>query len=151
MLIYRSLTFATSPNDSTSSSLSLSTFKNLFKGDIVTPDDPDYTSAIDRWAQNAVRRAKFVAFAKDEEDIKLAIKYACDEKIPIAICGGGHNPAGASSREGGLVIDLSRYLNTATADPEKRLAYAGGGARWSTVDEIAIVHGLATVGGMVSH
>jgi len=49
------------------------------------------------------------------------------------------------------VIDLSRYLNGVKVDPEKKVAYVGGGALWETVDRTAIKHGLATVGGAVNH
>lgn len=122
-----------------------------FKGDLVHPTDPDYPAAIARWAANAERKAKLVAFVKDEQDVALAIKYAKTNKLPIAIRGGGHSPAGASSSEGGLIIDLSRYLNGARIDPEKRLAYVGGGALWEAVDKSAIEHDLATVGGTVNH
>ncbi|OSC98710.1 FAD-binding domain-containing protein [Trametes coccinea BRFM310] len=127
------------------------TFRSSFTGDILTPDDPGYDQAIARWAKNAARRAAVVAFVKDAEDVSKAIRYAKQAKLPIAIKGGGHNPSGASSSEGGLVIDLSRYLNEAKIDPEKRLAYVGGGATWETVDKAAIQHGLATVGGTVNH
>ncbi|RDB18318.1 6-hydroxy-D-nicotine oxidase [Hypsizygus marmoreus] len=128
-----------------------SAFKNAFKGDIVTPADQDYEAAIARWALNAKRRAKVVAFVKDEADVGLAIKYARANALPIAIRGGGHSPAGASSSENGLVIDLSRYLNTAKADPEKKVVHVGGGALWEAVDKEAIKYGLATVGGTVNH
>jgi FAD/FMN-containing dehydrogenase len=127
------------------------TFKSEFKGDIVTPSDVDYQAAIARWAINAQRRAKVVAFVKDASDVVLAIRYARSHSLPIAIRGGGHSPAAASSSEGGLVIDLSRYLNSARVDPEQRLAYVGGGALWRSVDEAAIRHGLATVAGTVNH
>lgn len=122
-----------------------------FKGDIVTPSNPDYEKAISRWAKNATRRASIIAFVKDDQDVALAINHAVTENMPIAIRGGGHNVAGASSTDGGLVIDLSRYLNGVRIDPENRLAYVGGGAIWETVDKAAIEHGLATVGGTVNH
>lgn len=128
----------------------LSSFKREFKGDIVTPLDPDYAQAITRWAINAQRPAKIVAFVKDAADVALAIKYAKDNSLPIAIRGGGHSPYGASSIRGGLVIDLSRHLNGAVADPEKKLIRVGGGALWETVDKAAIEHGLATVAGTVN-
>lgn len=129
---------------------SFDSFKSAFKGDIIIPSDPDYEKAIARWARNAARRAAIVAYVKDPEDVSLAIKYAKSEKLAIAIRGGGHSPAGASSSEGGLVIDLSRYLNGVRIDAEKKLGYVGGGAIWETVDLEAIKHGLATVGGTVN-
>ncbi|THH08126.1 hypothetical protein EW145_g2912 [Phellinidium pouzarii] len=130
---------------------SFAEFKSAFKGDIVTPEHPDYENAIQRWAVNATRRAKIVAFVKDANDASLAVKYAREMSLPIAIRGGGHNPAGSSSSEGGLVVDLSRYINGCRVDAEKKLAYAGGGAIWQTVDEVAIKSGLATVAGTVNH
>ncbi|KAI0663139.1 FAD-binding domain-containing protein [Cubamyces menziesii] len=122
-----------------------------FKGDIVQPGDPGYDQAIARWAKNAARKAAVVAFVKDEEDVASAIAYARRAGLPIAIKGGGHNPSAASSSEGGLVIDLSRYLAGVRVDADKKLAYVGGGAIWETVDKAAIEHGLATVGGTVNH
>jgi FAD/FMN-containing dehydrogenase len=121
------------------------------KGDVVTPDSPDYEPAIARWATNAQRNAKVVVFVKDSEDIVIAIKYAKENGLPVAVKGGGHNAAGASSVEDGLVIDLSRYLNQVRIEPDKRLGYVGGGCVWKTVDEAAIRYGLATVGGTVNH
>lgn len=126
-------------------------FKASFKGDIVTPSDEDYQQAIKRWAANAERRAKIVAFVKDAEDVAQAIKYARSEGLPLAVRGGGHNAAGASSVENGLVIDLSRYVAAVRVDKENKLGYVGGGAIWETVDKEAIKHGLATVGGTVNH
>ena len=129
----------------------LQAFKAAFKGDVVTPGDSDYDQAIARWARNAARRAAIVAFVKDAQDVALAVKYAKEASLAVAIKGGGHNPSGASSSEDGLVIDLSRYLNGVAVDAEKKLGYVGGGAVWETVDKTAIERGLATVGGTVNH
>jgi len=105
-------------------------FKNEFQGDIVVPTDEDYAAAITRWVTSAERKAKVVAFVKESQDVARAIKYAKANHLPIAVRGGGHNPSGASS-EDGLVIDLTRYINTITVDPDNRLADVGGGAMWS--------------------
>jgi FAD/FMN-containing dehydrogenase len=125
-------------------------FKQSFKGDVVTPTDADYAQAISRWAVNAQANAKIVAFVKTPEDVALAIAYAKENQLPIAIRGGGHSTSGASSTEG-LAIDLSRHLNSVEIDPENKLAYAGGGAIWEQVDKAAIQHGLAAVAGTVNH
>lgn len=130
---------------------SLSTFKQSFKGDIVTPDDEEYTEAIARWATNAERPARVVAFVEDTEDVALALKYARTNGLQVAIRGGGHSPSGASSAKDGLVIDLSRYFDYAVVDPERRTARVGGGTLWATVEYEAIQHGLATVAGTVNH
>lgn len=125
-------------------------FAATIAGDVVTPDHPEYATAISRWAKNAERKARVVVFAKNPQDVAHAIAYAKDNKLPIAIRGGGHNAAGASSIEDGLVIDLSRHLNKVRVDEEGKLAYVGGGAKWRDVDEETIKYGLATVGGRVN-
>jgi len=122
-----------------------------FTGDWVTPDHSSYPEAIARWAVNAERRAKAVAFVKSPQDVATALKYAKQYSYPVAIRGGGHSTSGASSAEDGVVIDLSRHLSGVRVDPVEKLAYVGGGAIWATVDKTAIEHGLATVAGTVNH
>ncbi|KAJ3500169.1 hypothetical protein NLJ89_g9910 [Agrocybe chaxingu] len=122
-----------------------------FKGDLTTPSHPEYAKAIARWAVNAARNAKIVAFVKDNEDVAYALKLARDNRMPIAVRGGGHHAFGASSVEGGLVIDLSRYLNGVRVDAAEKRAYVGGGQVWGPVYKESIKHGLTPVGGPISH
>ncbi len=129
----------------------LTEFKQSFKGDIVTPGNEGYSQAIARWATNAERNARVVAFVKDTDDIALALKYARTNNLQVAIRCGGHSTSGASSAEDGLVIDLSRYFDYVVVDPEKRTARVGGGSLWQAVETEAIKHGLASVAGKVSH
>jgi FAD/FMN-containing dehydrogenase len=126
-------------------------FKQSFKGDIVTPDDEGYTQAIARWAINAERNARVVAFVKDNDDVALALKYAQTNNLQVAIRCGGHSICGASSAEDGLVVDLSRYFDYAIVDAEKRTTRVGGGSLWKTVEIEAIKYGLAGVAGRVNH
>jgi len=124
-------------------------FRAEFTGDIVSPKDgATYDAAISRWALNASRKAALVVYPKTVQDISLALKHI---DLPLAIRGGGHSASGASSREDGLVIDLSKYFAGVRIDAEAKRGYVGGGAIWKTVDEEAIKHGLATVGGTVNH
>ncbi|KAL1663589.1 hypothetical protein GGF50DRAFT_115899 [Schizophyllum commune] len=125
-------------------------FPTDFKGDIVTQDHPEYEEAIRRWSRSAERRAAVVAYIKDAEDAAIAIAYARANVLPIAIKGGGHSSAGASSVENGLVIDCSRYLRYCRVDPARKTARVGGGTLWEMVDKAAYEHGLATVGGTVN-
>ncbi|EJD49828.1 FAD-binding domain-containing protein [Auricularia subglabra TFB-10046 SS5] len=123
-------------------------FRARFAGDIVTAaDGPAYDTAIQRWAKNAARNAAVVAYPKSNADVALALNLG----LPVAIRGGAHSASGASSIEGGLVIDLSRYFADVRVDEGKKLAFCGGGSVWKTVDEAAIKYGLATVGGTVNH
>jgi FAD/FMN-containing dehydrogenase len=125
----------------------------IVKGDVITPSHEAYADAIKRWAKNAERQAAVVVFPKNAADVAASILFAKQHKLSFAIRGGGHNAAGASSVEGGLVVDLGKYLNQVRVDAEAELpvAYVGGGALWEHVDKAAIKHGLASVGGTVNH
>ncbi|KZV71450.1 FAD-binding domain-containing protein [Peniophora sp. CONT] len=122
-----------------------------FGGDWLSPTDPSYASAISRWAKNAERRAAVVSCPRTPEDVAATIKCARAHGLPLAVRGGGHSTAGASSSAGGVVIDLSVYMRHVRVDTDAKLAYVGGGAVWKDVDEEGMKYGLATVGGTVNH
>ncbi|KDQ11015.1 hypothetical protein BOTBODRAFT_147462 [Botryobasidium botryosum FD-172 SS1] len=128
--------------------ISVDELRSSFKGQVTTDGDTDYD--ISRWAKSAVRKAKYVAYPVDAEDVSKAILFARANNLELAICGGRHSTAGASSSEGGLVIDLGKKMNNVRIDAEKQLAYVQGGARWGAVDEASMKHGLVALGGVVS-
>lgn len=128
-----------------------------FTGDLIIPGDTEYASSIARFAKNAQKNAALVAFVKSAEDVSKVIQfvntYSSAHGIPVDVVvrGGGHSTSGSSSSEGGIVIDLSRYVNTVRVDEKEKLGYVGGGATWAAVDKEAIRYGLATTGGTVNH
>jgi FAD/FMN-containing dehydrogenase len=65
----------------------------------------------------------------------------------ISPSGGGHSFSGASSTDGGIVIDLARHMKKVTVNPEEKTATVQAGARWIDVDEETAKFGLACVGG----
>lgn len=61
--------------------------KPAFKGDIILPSDPDYSAAIARWAANAQKAAAAVLYVKDAQDVALALAFAREHKLDIAVRG----------------------------------------------------------------
>jgi FAD/FMN-containing dehydrogenase len=122
-----------------------------YTGDLYIPGDEGYEASLVRFAKNAQKRAGLVAFVKSAEDASLVVKLATSNSVPLVVRSGGHSTSGASSSEGGIVIDLSRHVNTVRVDVEKKLGYVGGGANWEAVDKETIKYGLATVGGTINH
>lgn len=130
--------------------MSADIFAILPKDKVLTPaDGKPYEDVLIRWADNSLRRAKYVVLPESAEDVSKAIRFATANNLEIAIRGGGHSTSGASSSED-LVIDLRR-LNKVVVDTSTQLLTVGGGAVWKTVDKEAAKHGLATVGGTVNH
>ncbi|CAE6373287.1 unnamed protein product [Rhizoctonia solani] len=120
------------------------------------PGDPDYSNK--RWARNAEKTAAIVTCPATADDVAQIITFAqgkapydAQPRLDLAVKGGGHTPSGASSSEGGLVIDLNPKMHNVRVDPEAKLAYVQGGALWADVDEATFPHGLASVSGVVSH
>ena len=84
------------------------------------------------------------------EEVAIVIKFARKHNIEQVVRGGGHGTSGASSTEGGIVVDLSK-MRRVTVDPVNMTVSAEGGCLWKDVDEAAGEYGLAAVGGTVNH
>lgn len=117
---------------------------------LLTPEDSKYPASIARWSSAAQKPAGLVLAPKSNEEIAIAIKYASEQNLDVAVKGGGHSTAGASSTDGGLLIDLNLHLRNVEVEVEKKLLRVQGGCTWGDVDVAGGKHGLATVGGTVA-
>src|SRR3954447_24392988 len=59
-------------------------------------------------------------------DVATAVQFAKKQSLPIRPKAGGHSYVGASSRKGGMVIDVSRIVQT-TYDASSKIATIGAG------------------------
>ena len=119
------------------------------RGELFTPEDPGYDAA--RKVYNAMisRRPSLIARCADVADVILAVNFAREQKLPVAIRGGGHNAAGLGVCDDGLVIDLSP-MNYVCVDPKRKTVVAGAGALWRDVDHATHAFGLAVPSGIIS-
>ncbi|KAI4252881.1 MAG: hypothetical protein LQ352_004024 [Teloschistes flavicans] len=117
---------------------------------VLTPGSDGYEESLKRWSETAEKRAGAVAQVTTPEHVAIAIKFARQHRIEQVVRGGGHGTNGASSTDGGIVIDLSK-MNRVTVDPENMTIAAEGGCLWKDVDEAAGDYGFAAVGGTVNH
>jgi FAD/FMN-containing dehydrogenase len=124
-------------------------FRRGFSGTLVWPADAGYDAARAVWNGMIDRRPALIAYCANRDDVIQAVAFARTTGILTAVRGGGHNIAGSSLCDGGLVIDLSR-MNGVTVDPERRSARAQGGALLADLDAATQVHGLATTTGVNS-
>jgi FAD/FMN-containing dehydrogenase len=90
-----------------------------------------------------------IARCVDAADVMTCVNYARDNKILLAIRGGGHNGPGLGSCNDGLVIDLSA-IKGVRVDPAAATAQVGGGCVWGDVDHATHAFGLATPSGIIS-
>src|SRR5262249_59971283 len=78
-----------------------------------------------------------------------AVNFARDNRLLVAVRGGGHSIPGHSVCDGGLVIDLSA-MKGIHVDLAARTAQAQPGVKWIEFDHETQAFGLATSGGTVS-
>ena len=119
-----------------------------FRGRVVTEADPDYDEWRRVWNAMIDRRPSLIAQCAGAADVMSALAFARERSLPIAVRGGGHNVAGLSTCDEGVVIDLSA-MKGIRVDPESRTARAQPGLRWVEFDRETQAFGLATTGGTV--
>jgi len=124
-------------------------FLGAIEGKVIRPEDAEYESARRVYNADIDRRPLAIIQCAGAADVVHAVNYARENKLPIAVRGGGHSAPGFGTCDGGLVIDLSR-IRGVRVDPEHRTAMVEGGCTWGDVDRATHAFGLATPGGLIS-
>ena len=72
----------------------ISKLKELLSGTnahVRGPSDPDYTKSIDRWSKAAEKQAGVAIVPTSAEEVSVAVKYAAEQGLDLAVKGGGHS------------------------------------------------------------
>ena len=125
-------------------------FGEALQGPVLLADSPNYDSARRIWNGMHDKHPALIAQPANSNDVSLAVSFARDNNLLLAVRGGGHSWPGKSVCEGGLMLDLSG-IHDVSVDADNRVAHAGGGALLNTLDTAALEHGLVTTAGVVSH
>jgi FAD/FMN-containing dehydrogenase len=120
-----------------------------FSGQLLKPTDAGYEDA--RKVHNGLvdKRPGLIARCRNVADVVDAVGLARKLGLEVAVRGGGHNVAGRSTIDGGLMIDLAT-MKGIHVDPKARTARAQGGVTWAELNRDTQLHGLAVTGGVVS-
>jgi FAD/FMN-containing dehydrogenase len=113
---------------------------------VVFPGDPHYAEARQVWNGAVDRYPLAIVSCETAGEVATAVRTAGEQGLPLAVRGGGHDWAGRSLREGGLVIDLSAVRRIGI-DPTAKIAIVGGGTRGIDLIAAAARYGLAPVTG----
>ncbi len=127
----------------------LDTLAGQLRGELLRRDDAGYDAARALWNGMTDRHPAAIARCAGTDDVRVAVRFAADHDLLLAVRGGGHNVAGTAGADGALVVDLSP-LHHVEVDAERRRARAGGGATFGHLDAATQRHGLAAPGGVVS-
>ena len=124
-------------------------FKAQLRGSLIQPGDDNYEAA--RALYNAMidKHPRLIVQSVDVADVISAVNFAREQRLALAVRGGGHNGPGLGSCDDGLVIDLSR-MKGIHVDPKARTVRVEGGCTWGDVDHATHAFGLATPSGFIS-
>ena len=131
-------------------STDLLTFRAAIHGDVIEPSDLTYDSARALFNGGIDKHPAVIVRCVDVHDVQLALAYAQQQELPIAVRGGGHSIAGHSSIDNGLVIDLSQ-MKSISVNPAERTATAEPGVLLGELDAATQEFGLAVPAGTISH
>jgi FAD/FMN-containing dehydrogenase len=120
------------------------------RGPVILAADPGYDAARAIWNGAIDRRPACIVRCTGVADVVAAVGFARERDLLVAVRSGGHGVGGHALCDGGLVIDLSP-LKGIRVDPVARTARAEAGVLWGELDRETQLHGLATVGGIVTH
>jgi len=119
------------------------------RGPVLTPEADGYDRARAIWNGMIDHKPAIIGRCAGTSDVKACVEFAREHDLLVSVKGGGHNFAGKSVCEGGLMIDLAD-MRSVYVDPARLRARAAGGAKWIDFDTETQAFGLATTGGTVS-
>jgi FAD/FMN-containing dehydrogenase len=127
----------------------LDEFKAGLRGELIRPGDAGYDDA--RKVYNAMidKRPGLIVQCVRVADVIRAVNFARLHNLLVAVRGAGHNVAGNSVCDEGIVIDLCR-MKGIRVDPEARTVRVEAGLTWGEVNHELQIFGLAATGGFVS-
>ena len=127
----------------------LDRLRHTLRGESVLPGDPAYDEARKVWNGAVDKRPAAIVYCTSADDVIRAVNFARTTNHPVAVRSGGHNVAGLSVCDDGIVIDLSR-MKAIEVDPVRRVARAEAGLSLGEFDTATQAHGLATTMGVNS-
>lgn len=123
-------------------------FRKSLRGQLLFPGEPAYEEA--RKIHNAMidRHPAVIVRCMGVADVMAAVKFARSQGIRTSVRGTGHNVAGISLCDDGLVIDLSA-MKGIHVNPVALTARVEPGVTWGEMNHDLQAFGLAATGGYV--
>lgn len=116
-------------------------------GQLIRPGDATYEPARRLWNGRVDKYPALIARCCTAQDVVLAVNFARDHHLSVALRGGAHNSNGFATINNGLVIDLSQMKGVAV-DLVARTARAEPGVTFGEFSRAIQPYGLATTTGI---
>ncbi|MEP7110224.1 MAG: FAD-binding oxidoreductase [Ferruginibacter sp.] len=124
-------------------------FQASLHGKLIQPKDTEYD--ISRKVYNGMfdKHPAIIVKCADVDDVIMAINFARQNDLLVAVKGGGHNAAGLGMCDDGLVIDLS-LMKAVYVDVEKETALVQAGCTLGDIDHATYPFGMTVPSGIAS-
>ncbi len=127
----------------------LEAMRTSLRGSLLMPADEGYDVSRTLWNAMIDRRPAAIVRAAGAGDVMQAVNFARENKLLLAVRGGGHNIAGKAACDGGLMLDLSA-MKSVRVDPAAKRARVEPGALLCDFDRETQAFGLSTPTGINS-
>jgi FAD/FMN-containing dehydrogenase len=126
-------------------------FRSKLRGQLLREDTDReaFEESCKIWNAMVRTRPALVVRPTGTADVVECVRLARERALLISPKGGGHNIAGTSLVENGLMVDMCR-MRGVLVDPKQKLVRVQAGCLLGDVDRETQLHGLATVLGFVS-
>jgi FAD/FMN-containing dehydrogenase len=116
------------------------------RGNLIAPSDPAYAKARHVWNGMIDKRPLVIVQCAGVADVIATVNYARNQRLPLAVRGGGHSVPGNGTCDGGIVLDFA-LMKGVRVDTKTRTVRAEPGVRWRELDHETQQFGLAVTGG----
>jgi FAD/FMN-containing dehydrogenase len=116
-------------------------------GLVLRPGDDGFDAEISCFNAAVAHKPAVVVGASSAADVAVAVRWAAERDLPIAVQSTGHGAFAAI--DGGLLV-TTRRMDGVSVDAAAGTARVDAGVRWAAVIEAAAPHGLAPLNGSSS-
>ncbi|HYL57434.1 MAG TPA: FAD-binding oxidoreductase, partial [Candidatus Acidoferrales bacterium] len=121
-------------------------FGSSLKGRLILPGDSEYESARKIWNAKYDKHPAMIARCAATDDVVRAVEFARQNELPVSIRSGGHDQAGYSTNDGGMVIELAG-LKRINIDRTRKTVACGGGVLVGELYAAVAPTGMGVVSG----
>ncbi len=105
-------------------------FVRKLRGRAILPGDQEYEATRHVYNADIDRRPRVIVQCAGVAGVIHCVNYAREQKLALAVRGGGHSAPGFGTCDDGVVADLCR-MKSIRIDPEERVARVEGGCIWA--------------------
>ena len=124
----------------------ISKMKANLRGRVILPGDQNYNEARKVYNGMIDKHPKMIVKCANAADVRIAVAFARENDLIVAVRGGGHNGAGLATCDDGMVIDFTQ-MKGVRFDPSSSTIRAEPGCTQGDVNHLGQSFGFVVPAG----